>query len=530
MKFNKFVPLTLSIGLVILWINSVSFKKNELEDQIKKKPNIIFLLSDDQRDNTFGAMGHPVLKTPNADKLIKKGVRFKNTYIAAPVCSPSRVSFFTGMYERIHGVGFSTKFQLTEDQWLQTYPQLLRSNGYYSGFVGKFGVEYYTFKGKASEKFDFWSAHDGWSEFWPKELENCKEYADSKEDIITPIMGEKIEEFLDSIPGDKPFSLSVSFSVPHGSQIVSMYPDNELAAKGRIPANEYPKLKGRPFYDTMYRDKNITIPAETGTDPYVNIPKRMLDQSKGRATGTYIYDYSRESCKEHYIRYYQQISGMDKVIGDLMKSMKKKGLSDNTIIIFASDHGLLMGEYGMSGKALLYDMVEKIPCFIYDPRLPKNKKGITVDNLVSSLDITTTILDYAGIEPSANMQGRSLIPLINGTEKEWRKELFLESLFTGRDTPFSEGIRMGDWKYIRMYGHHQWSWEEKDVDFKGKKPEFEQLFNLKNDPQEMHNLISEYEGSKILSELRNKTAKYSEEKNLERKRYIQSNPSAIKAR
>ena len=154
MKFNKFIPLILSIGLVILWINSVSFKKNELEDQIKKKPNIIFLLSDDQRDNTFGAMGHPVLKTPNADKLIKKGVRFKNTYIAAPVCSPSRVSFFTGMYERIHGVGFSTKFQLTEDQWMQTYPQLLRSNGYYSGFVGKFGVEYYTFKGKASEKFD----------------------------------------------------------------------------------------------------------------------------------------------------------------------------------------------------------------------------------------------------------------------------------------------------------------------------------------------------------------------------------------
>jgi arylsulfatase A-like enzyme len=131
------------------------------------RPNIIFLLTDDQHDNTLGAMGHPFVKTPHLDALMQDSVRFKNAYIATPVCSPSRVSFFTGMPERVHGVGFSSSYDLTEQQWERTYPALLRKGGYFTGFVGKFGVEYYTFKGMAAEKFDFWWGHDGWKRSTP---------------------------------------------------------------------------------------------------------------------------------------------------------------------------------------------------------------------------------------------------------------------------------------------------------------------------------------------------------------------------
>jgi len=119
------------------------------------RPNIIFLLTDDQRDNTLGGMGHPFVRTPNMDKLLKQGVRFSNTYIAQSVSSPSRVCLFTGMHERKHGVGFSSSYQLSEGQWEESYPSLLREKGYFTGFIGKFGVEYYTFKGRGSEKFDF---------------------------------------------------------------------------------------------------------------------------------------------------------------------------------------------------------------------------------------------------------------------------------------------------------------------------------------------------------------------------------------
>ncbi|GAA4237882.1 sulfatase [Postechiella marina] len=512
---------TIFIGLTICTLFSYGQQK-------KVKPNIIFLLSDDQRDNTFGAMGHPIVKSPNVDKLINNGVRFSNTYIAEPCCSPSRAAFFTGMHERVNGIGFTSSYSLTEAQWVESYPELLRENGYYTGFIGKFGVEYYTFKGNASEKFDYWRAHDGWSKFFPKELENCKAYSNSKEEIITPIMGESIEQFLEKAPKGKPFCLSVSFSVPHGSQIMSMHPENWDAQICKVPANQNEKLEGHPFYDTLYRNVDVEIPEETATNPYKYIPLHMIDQLKGRATQTYIYDYNVDSCKEHHIRYYQQISGMDKVIGDMMKSLEEKGLADNTVIIFASDHGLLMGEYGMGGKSLLYDLASKIPCFIYDPRLLEGQKGQTITNLVSSLDITSTILDYANIKSPEIMQGKSLIPLIHGEDIGWRDELFLENFFTGRDNPFCEGIRMGDWKYIRMYRGGFWGYNEADINFKNKQPGFEQLFNLKDDPKEMHNLIKQYEGTNLLSELRRKTANYANTMNNTREKYKETHQIALR--
>ncbi|WP_372753255.1 sulfatase-like hydrolase/transferase [Labilibaculum sp.] len=499
--------------IIFLLIGASSCAKQE------KKPNIIFLLSDDQKDNTFGAMGHPYIKSPNVDQLIGEGVRFSNTYIAEPICAPSRVAMFTGMNERMSGVGFTSSYKITEEQWSQSYPELLRNNGYYTGMIGKFGIEYYTFKGKAASKFDYWKAHDGWAKFWPKTAKNCSAYFDSGEDIITPVMGESIDDFLSTVPSEKPFCLSVSFSVPHGSQIKSMYPNNKAAADCMIPANEYEKLKGHPFYDTLYRKAGIQIPRETATDPYVNIPFDVLDQYKGRADKIYSYDYDTISCYEHHIRYYQMISAMDKVIGDMVKSLDEKGLSENTIIIFASDHGLLMGEYGMGGKALLYDLTTKVPCFIYDPRLPKDKRGINNDKLVSSTDITSTILDYAGITPPQNMQGTSLVPLMTGEDVQWRDELFLESMYTGRGNPICEGMRMGDWKYIRMYQINKKKYTEEDIDFSARKPDFEQLFNLKTDPEEMNNLIEEYEGAEILTSLRKKTAKHATQMNLDRDKY-----------
>ncbi|WP_321376208.1 sulfatase-like hydrolase/transferase [uncultured Draconibacterium sp.] len=502
--------MKLKLSLIFLFFSSVLFAQ---------KPNIIFLLTDDQRDNTFSCDGHPYVKTPNFDKLIGNGVRFTNTYIATPVCSPSRVSLFTGMCERKHAVGFSSSYKLTDKQWEKSYPALLRNDGYFTGFIGKIGIEYYTFKDRVEEKFDFWRGHNGWARFFPKTADNCKEYFDSDEDIITPIMGESMERFLDSVPDDKPFCLSVSFSVPHGSQTTSMFPENEEAGIMLVAANENPRLKGSPFYDKLYRNLTIEIPEETATDPYRFIPEAIMDQYQGRANETYIYNYNAISCTEHHIRYFQQITGLDYIVGELFKSLEKRGFAENTVIIFGSDHGLLMGEYGMGGKGLLYDLTTKIPCFVYDPRLPEPMRGRKINELVSSLDITTTILDYAGIEAPENMDGKSLKPFVYNENPKWRDELFLESLFTLRDNPFCEGIRSGNWKYIRMYDGIV-HFDEADLDFKGRKPDFEQLFNLKQDPEEMVNLIDEYEGSKILTQLRRKCEKQSEEMNKKREKYM----------
>ena len=485
-----------------------------------QRPNVIFLLSDDQRDNSFGAMGHPFVKTPNVDRLLEQSVRFSNTYIAEPTCSPSRVALLTGMHERVNGIGFTSSYQLTESQWQRTYPALVRKAGYYTGFIGKFGVEYYTFKGGAAEQFDFWGAHDGWTRFFPKDSKgpSCTPYHEAKEDVITFIMGERIADFFDSLPNDKPFCLSVSFNVPHGSQTTSMYPDYPDWRRMTRPANENPKLKGSPFYDTLYRDVEIRIPDETATDPYRFIPKFIMDQDKGRRTQTYPYDYTRLTCLEHHVRYYQTITGLDHVIGRLLADLDCRHLANNTVIIYASDHGLLMGEYGMGGKALLYDLASKIPCFVYDPHVPADRRGRRLEELASSLDVTKTILDYAGVAAPDFMAGESLRPLVEGKDVPWRDELFLENLYTGRDTPFQEGIRLGKWKYIRMYDGKT-GYVESDVDFSNRKPDFEMLFDLEADPGEMDNLVESHADSEILATLRGKCAAHSQSLNERRRMY-----------
>jgi arylsulfatase A-like enzyme len=484
-----------------------------------ERPNIIFLLTDDQRDDSFGQMGHPWVKTPNSDKLIQDGIRFRNTYIAEPTSAPSRVALFTGMHERMNGVGFSSSYKLTEQQWEDSYPALLRKSGYYTGFIGKFGVEYYNFD--ARSKFDYWWGHDGWTKFFPKDYDTPSTipYHKAKENMINDITGEALEDFLNTTGKEKPFCLSVSFSTPHGSQIISMFPEVKEAVTLMMPANLNPKLKGHPIYDTLYRNLEIKIPEQACTDPYNFIPKYILDQDKGRRNQTYSYDYNLISNKEHHIRYYQQITGIDKVVGDLVASLKKRGLLENTIIIFTSDNGLLMGEYGMGGKELLYDLTSRVPCFIYDPNIKPSMKGRTVSDLVSSLDLTSTILDYANVKQPEYMEGSSLRPYMLGKIVKPRKAIFLESLFTMRGNPFCEGIREGEWKYIRMY-KGVFGYKEIDIDFTGRKPDFEQLFNIENDPGESINLIEKQAGSALLEKLRNKCQQASNDMNKQRQKYM----------
>ena len=509
--------------MLTICVQPCQAEQNKPPTGSKTRPNIIFLLADDLRADSLGVNGHPLVQTPNIDKLAKDGVNFSNAFIATPVCPPSRISIFLGLPERVHGVGFSSSYKVTEDQWKKSYPALLKENNYHTGFIGKFGVEYYSLGRRIGQKFDYWWGHNGWTRFLPKTTRHpsARLYHRAKKDIITPIMGEAIEEFLAQTPDNKPFCLSVSFNVPHGSQTTSMHGENNTnkAIPFKKPAKMIPALKGHPIYHDLYRNKDIKIPDETGTDPYQYIPKNVMSQ--GGRKSVYRYDYEKDSTREHHIRYYQQITGLDKVIGELVTALKKKGIADNTVIIFTSDHGLMMGEYGMGGKGLLYDLCSKIPLFIFDPRLDQSLRDRTIDKLVSSTDLTTTILDYAGVSAPKEMAGESLRPLLKKENIKWRDELFLESLFTLRDNPFCEGIRTHKWKYIRMYDGVG-GFKEKHVNFSGRTPLFEQLFDFDNDPEEKVNLIGKYADTKLLKELRQKCQNDSNALNQDRESYLKT--------
>jgi len=508
---------TLSCGAVAAATAGRRLRPARAAGEKDARPNIVFLLTDDQRARTLGAAGHPVIRTPNLDRLAAEGVRFTNAFVTDPTCKPSRVTYFTGLYERVHGVGFSTRQQLSERRWRQTYPALMREAGYFTGFIGKFGVESYAFRGRAGEKFDFWRGHDGWARFRPKKLTHCSAYADAAEEFVTPIMGESIDRFLDACPPGKPFCLSVSFSAPHGSISGSMVPGERGDRRMTTPADTVADLAGHPVYGKLYRDRAVEIPAETATDPEPYLPARVLPQAKRRAC--YSYAYTRPTAREHHYRYYQLITGIDAAVGRLRKGLARRQLAERTVIVFTSDHGLLMGEYGMGGKSLLYDLAVRVPLVIRDPSLPTRRRGKVIDALALSADIAPTLLSYAGIRPPAHTQGRNLRPLLTDPNRPWRDEVFLENLYTGRDNPFIEAVRTRRYKYVRYFANPSGVYTDEQADFAAATPVFEQLFDLRADPAERTNLRADPEHRGTLADLRARCRRHSADQVARRKAY-----------
>ena len=487
-----------------------------MKGRTQERPNIIFLLADDQSAGTLSSEGHPILKTPNLDRLASEGTVFDNAFTVQPICAPSRFAILTGQYERTNGLGFNSPYVATEQQWQQTYPALMREAGYHTGFIGKFGVEFYTFRGKSPEKFDFWRAHDGWLSFFTRDNPGntpIEAYADSKKEISTEIMGESIEEFLKTRPHDKPFQVSVSFSAPHGSMTSSMYLDADTAhcdsRKCRtmsVPANLNPRLKDHPVYGELYREAGITPTSDLFEDPFTHIPSYAIDHNKRKHWYDYLYD--PETNPEHMIRYYQQITGIDRVVGQLWDMLEKENLLENTIIIYSSDHGLITGQYGIGGKGLLYDQAVKIPLIIFDPRAAKGKRS---DALVLTVDFAPTMLSMAGLETPGIMQGRNLEALMREEDADWRESILLETLTTVEDKTMSEALRSADWKYIRYFSTPDCPYRESDLMFSERSIIFEQLFNLRTDPKERINLAENTIYKDVLQDMRDKLSDKSKE-------------------
>ncbi|MEM7144402.1 MAG: sulfatase-like hydrolase/transferase [Verrucomicrobiota bacterium] len=470
----------------------------------QEPPNVVFILTDDQRDNSFSGMGHPWVKTPNVDRLLQRSTRFRNAYIAEPTCKPSRAAIYLGCHERVNHHGFSSPAKMNAAQWADSFPALLQGAGFHTGFVGKWHITN-TKDLIFEELFDYVQGHNGHGPFF-------FEQEDGSQLTTNDHYTNKAVEFLESSQG-KPFFLSVCFATPHGSKVKSMHQVLDE------PNHLNPQLTDHPIYGGMYRDLTFSIPFEQRPNPYEHIPKSVMDQDKGR-NRTYSYNYTEPMSREHHYRYYQMVTEIDRMVARIVKTLKTLELHDNTVLIFGSDHGLLMGEYGMGGKGLVYDLTAKFPCFVYDPGAPMSARGQVRDELVSSLDISATILDYAGVEKAGFMDGKSFKPLVQsaGNVKGWRTGLFLENLYTGRDTPVQAAYVEEGWKYIR-YHKAPHPYNENDIMIREKAPVHEQLFDLSSDPGEVRNLVENPEASEVLAKLKAKTLESLETLNQRRADY-----------
>ena len=430
-----------------------------------RRPNIILLVTDDQRNDTLGCAGHGVVKTPNIDKLAGRGVRFENCFVTTSICAASRASILTGLHERTHGYTFG-KAPVSSNYTLNSYPALLKRSGYRTGFIGKYGCR----MENDGEMFDYRKVVAG-----PGYLGQ----PDGSKLESTDVMGNLAETFIKE-SDDRPFCLSVSFHASHAKD------SDKTPGKGHYPYPEGTR--------DLYVEQKMAAPNLSDAKYFETLPE-FLKESMNRKRYYWRWD-TEEKYQVNMRAYFRMLSGIDMVVGRLIETLKEQGLADNTVIIYTADNGYYMGDRGFAGKWSHFEQSLRVPLVVYDPRLPENLRGRVVDPTALNIDLAPTILELGQLGIPKYYQGRSLMPVINNKSSkkmDWREDLFCEHLMEHQDIAKWEGVRTERYKYARYF--------EQD-------PTFEFLHDLKEDPTELNNLASDPKYKNVLEQLRNKADSY----------------------
>ncbi|HEY2933861.1 MAG TPA: sulfatase [Acidobacteriota bacterium] len=452
MKQSPIVQKTLIVTIAILLL-FLAGQGSPVETSTSERMNIVFLLADDLRWNTLGCTGDRVIQTPNLDALSTRGTLFENHFVTTAICAVSRASILSGQYARRHRIGdFDSDFPAAA--FAQTYAALLRAAGYRTGFIGKYGVG----KTMPAGQFDYWRGFPGQGSYFEKN--------DSTH--LTRKMGDQALEFLN---GDRsrPFCLSVSFKAPHAQ-------DNAL--------REFPP---DPRDETLYTDASIPVP-RTANESFFQLLPKFVQESEGRTRWARRFadpDIFQRTARD----YYRLITGMDREVGRVLNALRALDVGDKTLVVFSSDNGFFLGERGMADKWLMYEPSIRVPLIVFDPTQPARSRGSRIKEMTLNIDFAPTFLDYAGVAVSPSMQGRSLRPLIGGRRLRWRTDWFYEHHTLPKIIPPSEGVRTERWKYLRWM----------DVE-----PVAEELYDLRWDPQEEHNVAGTPGYEKVLTQLRNR--------------------------
>lgn len=451
----------LPVWLLLIFVVTTATHSFAQKTTNGSKPNIIFILTDDQRWDALGYAGNKYAHTPEMDKLATEGVYFKKAMATTPICAASRASILSGMYERSHRYTFQTG-NIKDAYMTNAYPKILRGGGYYTGFYGKLGVKY----DHADELFDEHEDYDRNNAYNDRRGYFYKKLG--KDTVhLTRYTGQKALDFIDNAPKDKPFCLSLSFSAPH-------------AHDGA--AEQY-------FYDEQTADllKDVKIPpADLGEDKYFNAQPDAVKAGFNRLRWTWRFD-NPEKYQRMVKGYYRMIAGVDLEIAKIRAELKKKGLDKNTVIIVMGDNGYFLGERQLADKWLMYDNSVRVPLIIYDPRTAKHQE---TDEMALNIDISATIADMAGVAQPKNWHGKSLLPLVSGTDKMLNRDaVLIEHLWEFDQIPPSEGVRTKDFKYFRYVNDKAW----------------EELYDLKNDPKEINNLAKDAKYQAVLTKMRENT-------------------------
>ncbi len=424
------------------------------------RPNILFMLTDDQRWDAAGIAGHPWLKTPHIDRLGHEGIYFRNSFCTTSLCSPSRASILSGLYAHAHGV---TNNFTEYPESLQSFPLVLQQHGYETAYIGKWHM------GENNDEprpgFDWFVTHRGQGKYFDTEFNFNGRERKVVPGYYTHVVTDMAEEFLQRDHGDKPWCLMIGHKAPHSFY----FPEEKYQG-----AFDHVRI---PYPETafMLQDKPDWIRQRLSTwhgiyGPLFDWRKKFPDDSPEA-----VRDF------ENMTRaYWSTLLSVDDSVGRLYELLKQRGELDNTIIVFMSDNGILNGENGMVDKRTAHEPSIRILQIVRFPGLTDPDSPKVMEDQVLTVDIAPSLLELCGAPALKNIHGRSWAGLAQGKSSEWRKSFLYYYNYEKQFpyTPNVRSVRTDSWKYSRS-PHGDGSPDR----------HMAELYNIEFDPEERHNLI-----------------------------------------
>lgn len=456
-----------------------------------ERPNIVFIFSDDHAYQAISAYGSKLNQTPNIDRLAKEGMRFDRCLVPNSICGPSRATVLTGKHSHVNGFYNNTNSRFDGSQ--VTFPKLLQKAGYQTAMVGKWHLV------TNPTGFDFWEILPGQGQYYnPPMIRNGErvKHDGYVTDIITDITLDWLKNKRDQ---SKPFLVMCHHKAPHREWEPNLknlalydnvkFPEPETLFDDYAGRGKAEKSQDMTIEKTMTaRDLKLTTPAaltpeqRKAWDAYYEPRNEAFKKANPQGKDLVRWKYQR-----YMHDYLACIASVDESVGRVLDYLKDAGLDKNTIVVYSSDQGFYLGEHGWFDKRWIFEESLRTALLARWPAVVK--PGSVNKDMVSNLDFAETFLEAAGVPVPAEMQGRSLVPLLKGTTpQDWRKSFYYHYYeFPGpHSVPRHYGVVTARYKLVHFYEPNMNYWE---------------LFDLQNDPHELKSVYDQKEYADVQKEL-----------------------------
>lgn len=468
--------------------------------QAPSRPNILVIFSDDHANQSISAYGSKLMTTPNIDRIAKEGAILKNAFVTNSICAPSRAVLLTGKYSHQNGLKDNGGNRYFDPNQMQIQKLLSQAN-YQTAWIGKWHLQ------TLPQGFDFWRILPDQGNYFQPDFIQMNKDTTRFNGYVTNLISDFSIDWLDKRDATQPFFLVVGEKATHRNWMPAV---EDLGAYDEVnfpmPANFYDTYKDRlaALEQDMTIDKTMLIGDDLKVNADFNKPG-MFGRLNPEEKAAYIKYYNKISAEykvikndsaalikwkyQRYLKdYLATARSLDRNIGRILAYLDKTGLSKNTVVVYASDQGFYMGEHGWFDKRFMYEESLRTPFVIKYP--PSIKPGTVINKMIVNIDFAPTFLNMAGVPIPSAMQGKSFLPLLMNAPltEPWRKGMYYHYYEYPQPHKVAPhfGIRTLRYKLIRFYGPHN-DWE---------------LYDLKTDPQEMHNQINSSKYTTIIKELK----------------------------